>query len=61
MCTRHLEESRKKMRFKFIFEPVHMIDCTDTGRKSIPYMRPSHRKGKIASMFFDTRDFKCNG
>ena len=25
MCSRRLEESRKKMRFKFVFEPVHMI------------------------------------
>ena len=29
MCSKRLEESRKKMRFKFVFEPVHMIDSTD--------------------------------
>ena len=45
MCSRRLEESRKKMRFKFVFEPVHMIDNTDTARQPIPKMRPSHRKG----------------
>ena len=32
MCSRRLEESRKKMRFQFVFEPVHMIDSTDTAR-----------------------------
>ena len=29
MYTKRLKESRKKMRFKFVFEPVHVIDCTD--------------------------------
>ena len=61
MCSRCLEESRKKMRFKFVFEPVHMIDSTDTARQPIPKMRPSHRKGTIARLFFGTRDLKCNG
>ena len=61
MCSRRLEESRKKMRFKFVFEPVHMIDSTDTARQPIPKMRPSHRKGTIARLFFGTRDLKCNG
>ena len=61
MCSRRLEESRKKMRFKFVFEPVHMIDSTDTARQPIPKMRPSHRKGMIARLFFGTRDLKCNG
>ena len=61
MCSRRLEESRKKMRFKFVFEPVHMIDSTDTARQTIPKMRPSHRKGTIARLFFGTRDLKCNG
>ena len=61
MCSRRLEESRKKMRFKFVFEPVHMIDSTDTARQPIPKMRSSHRKGTIARLFFDTRDLKCNG
>ena len=27
----------------------------------IPKMRPSHRKGTIAHLFFGTRDLKCNG
>ena len=61
MCSRRLEESRKKMRFKFVFEPVHMIDNTDTARQLIPKMRPSHRKGTIARLFFGMRDLKCNG
>ena len=61
MCSRRFEESRKKMRFKFVFEPVHMIDSTDTARQPIPKMRPSHRKGTIACLFFGTRDLKCNG
>ena len=61
MCSRRLEESRKKMRFKFVFEPVHMIDSTDTARQPIPKMRPSHRKGTIARLFFGARDLKCNG
>ena len=63
VCSRRLEESRKKVRFKFAFEPIHMIDCTDTAwqRQPIPKMRPSHRKGTIARMFFGTRDLKCNG
>ena len=61
MCSRRLEESRKKMRFKVVFEPVHMIDSTDTARQPIPKMRPSHRKGTIARLFFGTRDLKCNG
>ena len=61
MCSRRLEESRKKMRFKFVFEPVHMIDSTDTARQLIPKMKPSHRKGTIARLFFGTRDLKCNG
>ena len=52
---------KKKMRFKFVFEPVHMINCTDTGQQSIPKMTPSHRKGTIARLFFGTRDLKCNG
>ena len=43
MCSRRLEESRKKMRFKFVFEPVHMIDNTDTAQQPIPKMRPCHR------------------
>ena len=55
MCSRRLEESRKKMRFKFVFEPVHMIDSTDTARQPIPKMRPSHRKGtEICSPTRDT-------
>ena len=61
MCSRRLEESRKKMRFKVVFEPVHMINSTDTARQPIPKMRPSHRKGTIARLFFGTRDLKCNG
>ena len=61
MCSRRLEESRKKMRFKFVFEPVYMIDSTDTARQPIPKMRPSHRKGTTARLFFGTRDLKCNG
>ena len=61
MCSRCLEESRKKMRFKFVFELVHMIDSTDTARQPIPKMRPSHRKGMIARLFFGARDLKCNG
>ena len=61
MCSKRLEESRKKMRFKFVFEPVHMIDSMDTARQPIPKMRPSHRKGTIARLFFGTRDLKCNG
>ena len=52
MCSRRLEELRKKMRFKFVFEPVHMIDSTDTARQPIPKMRPSHRKGTIAPLVF---------
>ena len=42
---------KKKMRFKFVFEPVHMIGSTDTARQPIPKMRPSHRKGTIARLF----------
>ena len=53
MCSRRLEESRKKMRFKFVFEPVHMIDNTDTARQLIPKIRPSHRKGTIARLAHD--------
>ena len=48
MCTRRYEELRKKIRFEFVFKPVHVIDCTDTARQPIPKMRPSHRKGTIA-------------
>ena len=52
---------KEKMRFKFVFKPIHMIDCTDTARQPIPKMRSSHRNGTIARMFFGTRDLKCNG
>ena len=61
MCSRRWEESRKKIRFQLVSEPVHMIDCTDTAWQHIPKMRPSHKKGTIARMFFGTRDLKCNG
>ena len=61
MYSRRLGESRKKMRFKFVFEPVLMIDSTDTARQPIPKMRPSYRKGTIAHLFFGARDLKCNG
>ena len=55
---RRLEELRKKIRFELVFKLVYVIDCTDTAQQPIPKMRPSHRKGTIASTFFGTRDLK---
>ena len=30
---------KEKMRFKFVFEPIHMIDCMDAVRQLIPKMK----------------------
>ena len=43
MCTRSLEESIKKMRFKFVFEPIQMINCTNTAWQPIPKMRATEK------------------
>ena len=47
MCTRRFEESRKKMRFKFVFEIVHVIDSADSARQPIPnFMGPATEKAR---------------
>ena len=42
MCTKRMEELRKKIRFELVFKLVHVIDCTNTARQPILKMRPSH-------------------
>ena len=61
MCTRRLEESRKEMKFKFVFEIVLKTDCTTLFGSPFQRLDPATEKARSLACFFSTRNLKCNG
>ena len=51
--------AKKKVRFKFVFEPVHKIACIGIAQLHIQQIGPSHRKDTIVCIFC-TRGLKRN-